>query len=62
MLYQNNRLNLAPSATEYNIGLYYNLPLDGRSSVNFDSLLRMNPQHTATDSDATFFAKYMLEF
>jgi hypothetical protein len=62
MLYQNNRLNLAPSATEYNIGLYYNLPLDGRSSINFDSLLRMNPQHTATDSDATFFAKYMLEF
>lgn len=63
MLYENQSLNLAPTARELDFGAYYAAPIDDVSKFSFDTLLRTNPDNSdETANDLTFFANYSLHF
>jgi len=63
VLYQDQRLNLAPKGREFDIETYYNFAASERSDFSMNAVLRLNPDNDNTASnDLTLLTKYKLGF
>ncbi|MDX1975016.1 MAG: S8 family serine peptidase [Rickettsiales bacterium] len=63
VVYQNQSLNLTPTAQEWSFEGYYHLISADQSQLSLNSALRVNPNHDATaENDARVFLRYSLDF
>lgn len=61
VVYQRNRLNLAPGGRELDFETYYRLKSGEDADLGVDAMYRVDANNSTGNNDATFLAKYTLK-